>query len=140
MAPASPVNLSPTAWENRSCRVPPVGTWVSPPGPESVGQRARGPLKTPPPPSCWGQAGADALLFARHGFQVTAVDFAPWAIAALTEAAKAEQLSVTGLQQDVFALLPAVARTKPITWWNTPAFVPLTPASAPPMCTWPPTC
>jgi SAM-dependent methyltransferase len=50
--------------------------------------------------------GHDALLFAKHGFEVTAVDFAPSAIAATAAQAKAANVSVRLLQQDIFTLLP----------------------------------
>jgi len=107
MAPASPVNLSPTAWENRYLQgttgwdlgqpAPALSQWVESQGPPENAASAI---------VLGAGRGYDALLFARHGFQVTAVDFAPSAIAALTQAAKAEQLSLTGLEQDIFTLLP----------------------------------
>ena len=107
MAPASPLNLSPTAWENRYLQgttgwdlgqpAPALSAWVESQGPSEKAASAI---------VLGAGRGYDALLFARHGFQVTAVDFAPSAIAALTQAAKAEQLSLTGLEQDIFTLLP----------------------------------
>jgi SAM-dependent methyltransferase len=53
--------------------------------------------------------GHDALLFARAGFRVTGVDYAPSAIAAATQAASAQGLQVEFLQQDIFDLPPAHA-------------------------------
>ena len=101
------MNLSPTAWENRYLQgttgwdlgqpAPALSQWVESQGPPENAASAI---------VLGAGRGYDALLFARHGFQVTAVDFAPSAIAALTQAAKAEQLSLTGLEQDIFTLLP----------------------------------
>lgn len=51
--------------------------------------------------------GHDALWFARHGFEVTGVDYAPSAIAAAQASASAAGLSATFLQRDIFDLLPA---------------------------------
>ncbi len=53
--------------------------------------------------------GHDALLLARHGFLVTAVDFAPSAIRAIAEQATAANLSITLLERDIFDLVPAWA-------------------------------
>lgn len=50
--------------------------------------------------------GHDALLLARHGFSVTAVDFAPSAIRAMSEQATAANLSITLLEQNIFDLVP----------------------------------
>lgn len=50
--------------------------------------------------------GHDALLFARHGFEVTAVDFAEAAIAATCAQAEAENLPVHCLQRNIFDLVP----------------------------------
>ena len=107
MAASPPVNLSPTAWENRYLQgttgwdlgqpAPALRQWL-----ESWGRPG-----TPAAAIVLGAGrGYDALLFARHGFQVTAVDFAPSAIAALTQAAAASQISLTLLEQDIFTLLP----------------------------------
>ncbi len=46
--------------------------------------------------------GYDALLFARHGFSVTALDFAPEPLHALREASLSEGHPVEILQQDMF--------------------------------------
>ncbi|MBE9158104.1 methyltransferase domain-containing protein [Nodosilinea sp. LEGE 06152] len=51
--------------------------------------------------------GHDAVWFARHGFAVTAVDFAPSAIQALQE--QAQTLALQPLQRDIFDLLPEYA-------------------------------
>ncbi|NJO79874.1 MAG: methyltransferase domain-containing protein [Cyanobacteria bacterium RM1_2_2] len=48
--------------------------------------------------------GHDALLFAEHGFEVVAFDFAPSAIAVGTEAARSRGLSAQFLQRDIFTL------------------------------------
>jgi len=53
--------------------------------------------------------GHDALLFARHGFAVTAVDFAPSAMAATAAAADAANLSVTCIERNIFDLVPTWA-------------------------------
>ncbi|ERN40553.1 thiopurine S-methyltransferase (TPMT) [Rubidibacter lacunae KORDI 51-2] len=48
--------------------------------------------------------GSDALLFARHGFEVVGVDFAPSAIASATAAAARDGIPATFLLSDIFAL------------------------------------
>lgn len=48
--------------------------------------------------------GHDALALAERGFRVTAVDFAPGAIAAARKAARARKLDVEVLEADVLAL------------------------------------
>lgn len=53
--------------------------------------------------------GHEALLFAQAGFAVTAVDFAPSAIAATAEAARSLGLSLRLLERDLFDLLPELA-------------------------------
>ncbi|MCS6814095.1 MAG: TPMT family class I SAM-dependent methyltransferase [Cyanobacteria bacterium] len=50
--------------------------------------------------------GYDAVLFAQHGFDVVAVDFAPSAIAATQALAAANQVSVQLLQRNIFDLVP----------------------------------
>jgi SAM-dependent methyltransferase len=50
--------------------------------------------------------GHDALLFARHGFQVTALDFAESAVRETQEAARRAGLAVETAQHDFFALPP----------------------------------
>lgn len=108
MAAPPSVNLSPTAWENRYQQgttgwdlgqpAPALSHWLAVEG------------KHPTPSASAIVLGAgrghDALLFARQGFQVTAVDFAPSAIAALAQQAAATHLSLTLLEQDIFSLLP----------------------------------
>lgn len=53
--------------------------------------------------------GHDARLFAHKGFEVTAIDYAPSAIAEAQAAAEAEGLSIRFLQRDIFALTPDYA-------------------------------
>lgn len=48
--------------------------------------------------------GHDALLFARHGFEVIGFDFATSAIEAANQAAQAQHLTAEFLQRDIFAL------------------------------------
>lgn len=50
--------------------------------------------------------GHDALLFARHGFEVTGFDFAPSAVEAARRAAAEAGLPATFVQADIFALPP----------------------------------
>lgn len=50
--------------------------------------------------------GHDALLFAQHGFRVTALDFAESAVRETQEAARLAALSVETAQHDFFALPP----------------------------------
>lgn len=50
--------------------------------------------------------GHDAIFLAQQGFRVTAVDFAPTAIARLQEAAQAAHLPITCWQRDLFTLSP----------------------------------
>ncbi len=50
--------------------------------------------------------GYDAVIFAKKGFYVTAVDFAPSAIEALRKLAKKEKVEVTLVQRDLFTLIP----------------------------------
>ena len=51
--------------------------------------------------------GYDAIMFAKKGFQVTAVDFAPSAIQALKQMAVESEVEVNTLELDIFALLPS---------------------------------
>ena len=53
--------------------------------------------------------GHDAIALARHGFEVTAVDFAPSAIAFAQQRADQERLSIRFEQRDIFSLLPDYA-------------------------------
>lgn len=50
--------------------------------------------------------GHDALLLARHGFEVLGVDYAPSAIAAAQQTATAQKLDAQFIQRDIFELLP----------------------------------
>jgi len=50
--------------------------------------------------------GYDAVMFAKKGFDVTAVDFAPSSIEALEELSKNENVKVTAIQKDIFTLPP----------------------------------
>jgi SAM-dependent methyltransferase len=54
--------------------------------------------------------GHDALLFARHGFDVVGVDFAPSAIATAQQAAQRAGLPAQFLQRNLFDLLPEYAQ------------------------------
>jgi len=48
--------------------------------------------------------GYDAVLFAQHGFNVTAVDFAPSAIQSVQQLAHQANLSIHALERDLFTL------------------------------------
>jgi SAM-dependent methyltransferase len=48
--------------------------------------------------------GYDAIALAEHGFEVTAIDFAPTAIAAARTLAAEAEVSIRWLQADIFAL------------------------------------
>lgn len=50
--------------------------------------------------------GYDAVLFAGHGFDVTAVDFAEGAVQATRELAQRTQMQVEAVQHDIFSLPP----------------------------------
>lgn len=50
--------------------------------------------------------GYDAVMFARKGFDVTAVDFAPSAIQALKALAKESKVPINAIQSNIFKLLP----------------------------------
>jgi methyl halide transferase len=77
------------------------------PAPPFVDLLAEG---VPPAPGSMMVLGAgrghDALLFARHGFQVTALDFAASAVRETQEAARMSGLTVETAQYDFFALPP----------------------------------
>lgn len=109
MTASQPANLSATAWEQRyqagrtgwdlGQPAPALQQWIvhqAQPGQASAIVLGAG-------------RGYDALLFARHGFEVTAVDFAPSAIAALAQQAEAAQLPLSLRQQDIFTLVPDLA-------------------------------
>lgn len=51
-----------------------------------------------------GGRGHDAIFFARHGFTVTTVDFAPTAIAHAKEAAREAGVAMKFVQRDLFTL------------------------------------
>ncbi|MBD0269621.1 MAG: methyltransferase domain-containing protein [Cyanobacteria bacterium Co-bin8] len=53
--------------------------------------------------------GYEAMLFAEQGFEVTAVDFAPSAIAEASQAAAERDLVIQFLQRDIFDLVPEFA-------------------------------
>lgn len=55
--------------------------------------------------------GYDAIMFAKKGFDVTAVDFAPSAIRALQELVKQEMVDVNTVQKDIFSLVPEFQRS-----------------------------
>jgi SAM-dependent methyltransferase len=50
--------------------------------------------------------GYDAVMFSKKGFNVTAVDFAPSAINALSQLAAEELENINTLQKDIFSLTP----------------------------------
>ena len=50
--------------------------------------------------------GYDAIMFAKKGFSVTAVDFAPSAIHALKKMASESKVKVNALEIDMFSLMP----------------------------------
>ena len=51
-------------------------------------------------------SGHDAIIFAKHGFNVTAVDFAPSAIKNLRTASREENVKLKIMEQDIFSLTP----------------------------------
>ena len=55
--------------------------------------------------------GYDAIMFAKKGFDVTAVDFAPSAISALNELIKEQAVNVNAVQRDIFSLVPEFHRS-----------------------------
>ncbi len=55
--------------------------------------------------------GYDAIMFAKKGFDVTAVDFAPSAISALNELIKEQAVNVNAVQRDIFSLVPEFFRS-----------------------------
>lgn len=50
--------------------------------------------------------GYDAIMFAKKGFDVTAVDFAPSAIKAVKNLAKKSDVVVNTIQDDIFSMTP----------------------------------
>ena len=50
--------------------------------------------------------GYDAIEFAKKGFKVTAIDFAPYAISSLMEMSKIEDVDLKIIQKNIFDLLP----------------------------------
>jgi len=55
--------------------------------------------------------GYDAVMFAKKGFEVTAVDFAPSAIKAVRNLAKKSDVVVQTIQDDIFTLTPGYFNT-----------------------------
>ena len=55
--------------------------------------------------------GYDAIMFAEKGFEVTAVDFAPFAINAVKKLAKKSDVIVHIIQDDIFSLTPDYSNT-----------------------------
>jgi len=55
--------------------------------------------------------GYDAVMFAKKGFDVTAVDFAPSAIKAVRNLAKKSDVVVQAIQDDIFSLTPEYSKT-----------------------------
>ncbi len=99
-------NLDSEYWE-RHYREGNTGWDLGAPAPPFVDLLA-GP--SPPAPGSMIVPGAgrghDALLFARHGFRVTALDFAESAVRETREAARRANLSVQTAQHDFFDLPP----------------------------------
>ncbi|MFQ6677660.1 MAG: methyltransferase domain-containing protein [Fidelibacterota bacterium] len=50
--------------------------------------------------------GYDAVMFAKKGFEVTAVDFAPSAIKSVKSLAKKADVTIQAIQDDIFSLIP----------------------------------
>lgn len=50
--------------------------------------------------------GYDAIMFAKKGFQVTAVDFSPEAVREVRNLAAGENISIDVLEADIFSLVP----------------------------------
>lgn len=63
--------------------------------------------------------GHDAIAWARAGFQVTAVDFAPLAVAGLRERAAAAHVVLEALHADLFALPAELSGTFDLVWEQT---------------------
>lgn len=105
-APLSSSSLGSEAWERRYQEN--TARWdLGQPAPPLVHWLA-GPNAPPPGRTIVLGAGRghDALLFARYGFEVMAVDFAPAAIAALTASAAQVDLPLRCLQRNIFDLVP----------------------------------
>ena len=51
-------------------------------------------------------SGYDAITFAKYGFDVTAVDFAPSAIKNLRTTSRKENVKLKIIEQDIFSLIP----------------------------------
>lgn len=63
--------------------------------------------------------GHDAIAWARAGYDVTAVDFAPLAVQGLRDRAEAQGVQLEALSADIFALPGALAGTFDIVWEQT---------------------
>ncbi|PSN17570.1 SAM-dependent methyltransferase [filamentous cyanobacterium CCP5] len=103
--PGSPGDLGPS-WQQRYQEGPP--RWdLGQPAPALVDWLTAPTVPVPGRVLVPGSGrGHDALLLARHGFEVMAVDFAPEAIAATREQAEAAGLSIQCLQRNIFELTP----------------------------------
>lgn len=99
-------NLDAEFWE-RHYREGSTGWDLGAPAPPFVDLLAE---PSPPAPGSMIALGAgrghDALLFARHGFKVTALDFAESAVRETREAARLAGLTVETARHDFFALPP----------------------------------
>ncbi len=106
MTSPSPSRLSAEAWEHRYQE----GTtrWdLGQPAPAFVDLFQSG--ETPRPGSVvvlGAGRGHDARLFAQHQFDVTAVDFAPSAVAAMAHEAELTGIPLHPLQRNIFDLVP----------------------------------
>ncbi|NMF84962.1 methyltransferase domain-containing protein [Nodosilinea sp. P-1105] len=106
MTTQSSPSLDAEAWERRY-QEGTTGWDLGQPAPAFVTLLAS--PQAPPPGSAivlGAGRGYDALLFARHGFTVTAVDFAPSALVALNQMAAASGVTINLVQRDIFQLLP----------------------------------
>jgi SAM-dependent methyltransferase len=102
----SPSRLSAEAWEHRYQE----GTtrWdLGQPAPVFVDMFQSSAAPKPGTVAVLGAGrGHDARLFAQHRFDVTAVDFAPSAVAAMAHEAKLTGISLRPLQRNIFDLVP----------------------------------
>lgn len=74
--------------------------------------------------------GHDALFWARHGFLVTAVDFAPLAVEGLRARAREAGLTVEALEANLFALPSELHARFDVVWEHT-CFCAITPGERP---------
>ncbi len=109
MTAQSPSPLSPAAWEQRYQAGTPRWDLGQPAPAFSTLLGSDGAPQPGTAIALGAGRGHDALLFARHGFTVTAVDFAPSAIQSLDDQSQAQNLPLQLLQRDIFDLVPEFA-------------------------------